>query len=501
MFNTRERSRRPLQRQPLARPAASRVDNSRMSQLSASYSRSTNENQRLFDYERSTKERFDRIENVLREMSAMQHEKDFVSAAQRLAKTQLGFSLPDQLLEDSWIKPLDIGLLYVWCVFETFRGFSKEFFTQRPLLRESEEDFQRFLQSCGFHTLDVSPCADGRLAHVISYVLRLPYKAVRRKSYAGAMFDVEDSLQKWIETEMLRHRESKPNDASEATRYLKVAVYHFSSVKPEHEGCAAHGSDVKRAAAAAKEKLMNFRQGVENSFCCGASIDLLLIGLDTDTDSIRVHLPDAKGNTDIDSYIDTMTLYRDANAMSQYSTEQGILTYLESQAGIERDNVSQRGMLRLIARLIHGNLHQVEYVKKFHGGSYIDIGHQERFIGMGIGFEEIQLRNLTYFSYLNTVEEGAKDLDVGIKIFSGLNVRRGLPIPVIIRYDYHGQVPGARARAESRCQQLHDALLSRYADLADQGYIHTLLMVRDCNADTEAEVIGCSISISNEAMH
>lgn len=501
MFNTRERSKRPLQRHTLARPTRSRADSSRLANYSASSSRLSNENQYLYEYEIRSKDCFDKIEHVLRQISAMQHEKDFVQSAQYMAKAQLGFELPGQLLQDCWIKPLDIGQLYAWCVFETFRQFSTEFFNQQPLVRESEEEFQHFLQSCGFHTLDVSPCADGRLAHVISYVLRLPYKAVRRKSYAGAMFDVEDSLQKWIKTEMFRHREGKPNAASDATRYLKIAIYHFSSVKPEQEGCAAHGSNVQRAATAARDKLLNFRQGVENSFCCGASIDLLLIGLDTDTDSIRIHVPDAEGNMEIDSYIDTMALYTQSNSIFQHTSKQGILDYLENTPGKESISEHQKGMFKLIARLVYGNLQQVDYVKRYHAGNYEDIGHQERFIGMGIGFEEIQLRNLTYFSYLKTVEEGANDLDVGIKIFSGLNVRRGLPIPVIIRYDYHGQVPGARERAESRCQQLETALKQRYADLVDKGYIHTLLMVRDCNADAAAEVIASSVSIDNGVVH
>lgn len=500
MHSTRERAKRSMQRQSHSRSARSRTNISRQQGHSARYSNGSIGSQHLYQYEKRSKDAFDKIENVLRDVSAIQHEANFTCLAQSLVMSKLGFEIPEQLLKDSWIKSLDIGKLYAWCVFETFQRFSQEFFTQQPIAVESEQEFQQFLQSCGFHTLDVSPCADGRLAHVISYVLRLPYKSVRRKSYAGALFDVEDSLQKWVETEMFRHRESRPNAASEPTRYLKMAVYHFSSVQPELQGCAAHGSDVQVAAAAAKEKLLSFRQGVENSFCCGASIDLLLIGLDTDTDSIRVHVPDQNGNMEVDSYVDTMDLYSRLGPAPQID-EQRMLSYLINSNGNQATTDPQKGMLKLISRLVQGNLQQVDYVKKYHGGSYEDIGHQERFIGMGIGFEEIQLRNLTYFSYLNTVEEGANDLDVGIKIFSGLNVQRGLPIPVIIRYDYHGLVPGAQERAKLRCQQLETALKKRYADLADKGFIHTLLMIRDCNADTEAEVIGCSISIGNEAMH
>ena len=144
------------------------------------------------------------------------------------------------------------------------------------------------------------PAPTDALAHVVRYVLRLPHRSVRRKSYAGRLFDIENSIEKWVETEMLRYREGRPNLADAPTRYLKAVVYHYSSVDPEHEGCAAHGSDTQKAAQAGLDRLNGFREAVENSFCCGASIDLLLIGLDTDTDAIRVHLPDGEGDLSLE---------------------------------------------------------------------------------------------------------------------------------------------------------------------------------------------------------
>ena len=70
--------------------------------------------------------------------------------------------------------------------------------------------------------------------------------------------------------------------------------------------------------------------------------------------------------------------------------------------------------------------------------------HAERFIGVGVGFEEIQIRNLMYFpAYLKTIEEGASDND-GIKIFKSLNISRGLPVPIVVRFDYHGTISRAR---------------------------------------------------------
>jgi len=462
---------------------------------------SVDENKCLFQYEQKVKQSFERIENVLQRLSSMQHEMNFEERAQALSKTDLGFELPAVLLADCWIKPLDISKLYAWCVFETFRRMSDDFFTNKPLANDNEEEFQRFLESCGFHTLDVSPCADGRLAHVIRYVLRLPYKIVRRKSYAGAMFDVDDSLQKWVETEMLRHREARPNAADAPTRYLKTAVYHHSASLPDCEGCAAHGSNTQLAAEAALERLKDFKQGVENSFCCGASIDLLLIGIDTDSDTIRLHLPNVDGHIAVDHYIDAAELYKATRGANGRDAKAVVITYMQDMCTARNVSTPAEGMLTLAARLLCGNLSQIDYVRQFHGGCYSDIGHQESFIGMGIGFEEIQLRNLTYFAYLQTVEEGAKDMDVGIKIFTGLNASRGLPVPVVIRNDYHGQVPGARERAVARCNQLNKALHERFSDFSKRGLLHTLLMVRDCQKDARAETVGSSLELDKKEAH
>lgn len=445
------------------------------------------ENSRLFDYEQRVKTSFDAIVPILKQVSALQHEEDFERRAQQIARDELGFELPQDILESAWVDQLDMRRLFAWCVFETYRRYCDDFFTTDPLGSGDEADFQGFLQDCGFHTLDLSPCADGRLAHVIRYVLRLPYRAVRRKSYAGAMFDIEDSLTKWTETEFLRFREGRPNTADVPTRYLKTVVYHFSSVDPAHEGCAAHGSDTARAAQAGLDRLLGFQRAVQNSFCCGASIDLLLIGLDTDTDAIRVHVPNGAGEIDLDRYVDALELHGQSQGMTAGQAED----FLAEQVRGAASDVAE-GMQRLIARLLENNMSQIDYVRSFHGAHYADIGHAERFIGAGIGFEEVQLRNLTYFAYMDTVEEAAPDLDVGVKIFTGLNVSRGLPIPVVVRYDYHGVVPGARERAIEHCHRVDDALRARYPDLAERGLLHTLLVVRDCHAGGRIEVLGCS---------
>jgi carboxysome shell carbonic anhydrase len=450
------------------------------------------QNRRLFEYEQGVKSAFDAIVPTLKHIAAMQGETDFERKAQAVAQEQLGFDLPNEILADAWVDQLDMRKLFAWSVFETYQRFSDDFFSGNSLIDDRE--FQSFLIDCGFHTMDVSPCADGRLAHVISYVLRLPYREVRRKSYAGAMFDIENSLEKWTETEFLRYREGRPNTADESTRYLKTVVYHFSSSDPRHQGCAAHGSDTGRASQAGLDRLRAFQQAVQNSFCCGASIDLLLIGLDTDTDAIRVHVPDQDGGIDLASYVDAAELYADtANLDAQEAAA-------EVEARVrEQGRRATEGMIRLVCRLLTSNISQIDYVNEFFSRRYADIGHAERFIGAGIGFEEIQLRNLTYFAYMNTVEEAAPDLDVGVKIFTGLNLSHGLPIPIVIRFDYHGHVPGARDRAEANCKRVANALRARYAELAQTGLLHTLLAIRDCAAGETIEVLESSVLLQSTA--
>ena len=254
-------------------------------------------NAALRAYEQRTLGAFDRIVPVLKRLSALQHEGDFVAEAQRLAVAELGHELPLPILEQAWTSQLDMRTLFAWCVFEAYEQTSLSFYNDDPLAGQAgsadAEAFDAFLLDCGFHLLDITPCADGRLAHAIAYALRVPFSSVRRRSHAGAMFDVENTVDRWVKTEHRRYREGLPNPAHSDTRYLKVVVYHFSSKDPCHEGCAAHGSDDKAAAAQGLQRLKDFQQAVENSFCCGASVDLLLIGMDTDTDAIRVHVPGA----------------------------------------------------------------------------------------------------------------------------------------------------------------------------------------------------------------
>jgi carboxysome shell carbonic anhydrase len=458
-------------------------------------------NQALHAYDTEVKDAFDRIVPVLKRIAALQHEDRFIERAQDLSRQELGYELPLPILEKAWVTQLDMRTLFAWCVFETYELTSAAFFDQDPLAGQpgspAAEAFNAFLLSCGFHLLDITPCADGRLAHAIAYALRLPFASVRRRSHAGALFDVENTVNRWVKTEHRRYREGEPNPAQDPTRYLKVVLYHFSSKDPRHEGCAAHGSDDALAASSGLRRLNDFQQAVENSFCCGASVDLLLMGIDTDTDAIRVHVPGLDGSTNLERWLDAHEAYA---ATAGQGAEQARQT-LEQLVLAAAASAPDPGMVRLIARLLEHNISQIDYVRQFHAGAYSDAGHAERFIGVGIGFKEIHLRNLTYFAYMDTVEEGAADLDVGVKIFTGLNVSRGLPVPVVVRFDYNGQVPGARERAIVRAERVQAAIEQRYAGLVEQGLLHALLTVRDQGRHAPAEAVGSTISFASAGGH
>jgi carboxysome shell carbonic anhydrase len=458
-------------------------------------------NAALEAYNQSVKHRFDRIVPVLKRISALQHDDDFVEQAQRLARAELGYDLPLPILETAWVNQLDMRTLFAWCVFEAYEQTSIEFFSTDPLAgrpgSSAAQEFESFLLSCGFHLLDVTPCADGRLAHAIAFALRIPYSSVRRRPHAGALFDVENTVNRWVRTEHQRYREGVPNSAHADTRYLKVVMYHFSSLDPTHQGCAAHGSDDALAASCGLERLRQFQQAVENSFCCGASVDLLLLGLDTDTDAIRVHVPGLDGSTRLDSWLDAQEVYA---ATQHLSVEEGRRT-IASMVQAAAPSAPDPGLVKLVSRLLEHNISQIDFVRERHQGHYGEEGHAERFIGVGIGFKEIHLRNLTYFAHLDTLEEGAPDLDVGVKIFKGLNVSRGLPIPVVLRFDYHGQVPGARERALRHAERVLEAIRNRYSDLCQQGLLHALISLRDRDSHVPAETVASTITFATEGGH
>ena len=434
------------------------------------------ENARLFECEQGIKDRFDRIVPTLQEIAALGRGMDFPGRAQEWARERLGFELSAAVLERAWVRGPDMGALYAQAVFSVLAGAVARFGDRMREELAAGQGWDALLVDCGFHAMDVSACADGRLKGLFPYVLRIPAaNLVRRSAFAGTLFDVEEDVRHWEHAELRRYREGFPTTADAQTRYLKVAVYHGSSLDPKHQGCAAHGSNEHAATEAALERLYEFRHAIENAFCCGAGTDILLIGVDTDTDAIRVHVPDGNGDVSAYRYIDNAELYRQTLTLDADRARLAVYEAIHAASAIEGwgkgCGMPHDGMRRLIATLLINNMSQIEYVGEYHGGWYGDMGHGERFINVGDGFPEVQVRNIAYYARLDTVEEGAADLDVGVKIFRHLNVERGLPIPVALHYHFNEQVPGSRARTERKIRRIAEGIRERYARLAGEGFL------------------------------
>lgn len=452
-------------------------------------------NARLAHCEDSVKGRFDAIVPTLKNIVGIPRGPGFANQAREIASQWLDYELPERLLEDAWVSGPDMKALYAHCSFSALKASAAQFVDDLNKQIETVQDTRNFFLDCGFHAVDISPCADGRLKGLSRYILRLPLSSfTRRKAYAGALFDVETDVHHWEETELRRFREGVPTTPEAGTRYLKIAVYHTSTSDACHEGCAAHGSNERQAMEAALERLNQFREAIENAFCCGASTDLLLIGVDTDTDSIRVHVPDANGELSTHRLIDNADLYRETLSMSADQARLAVYdaiykTATQTEGWGAGNGEPHEGMRRLIANLLINNLSQIEYVVDLYGGRYPDIGHAERYISVGDGFEEVQMRNVAYYARMDTLEEGVADMDVGIKIFKGLNVRHGLPIPVAIHYRYDARVPGSRERTVAKAQRVRDAIKGRYAGLDKDGFLFCHLSVQDKPTGSPIEMV------------
>lgn len=450
----------------------------------------TNHSSRLQEREHEITATFGAIEATIREIAAIPAGADMAARAQALASAQLGFEFPEAWLERSWSQPVNARRLYAYAVYRAFRALADRHFDRSLAERAEGEPAPELIRRWGFHAIDITPCADGRLSGVVDYILRVPPTVVvSRKSFAGSMFDIEEGVRNWTEVELRRHREAQPNPADEPTRYLKIGVYHSSSSDPGHEGCAAHGSDEHKAASALLARLGDLQRAIENSFCCGASIATLLVGVDTDTDAIKVHVPDARGAMSVDRYLDNTKLYEATRGMEREQAKEFIRQAVADAAGVAVDDAATEGMRWFVGYLLKNNLAQIEYVRGYHRGRYADLGHTERFITVGDSFDDVQMRNLAYQAQMETVEEGAVDMDVGIKIFKKVNVKHGLPVPVFVYFRYNGLVPGSRERAIGRCRRLGSAIQARYPDLVRENWLYTFTSIRDSAPGSRLEEV------------
>jgi carboxysome shell carbonic anhydrase len=423
---------------------------------------------------------FARIAPVLRRLAPRQFDDGFPEQAHRELANSLGVDIPAAELESSWSAPLDLGRIHARCVLGTFRNqVEREFDRNLARLIDEGESAEVLIRRFGFHAVDITSCADGRLGGAVDFILRVPPAVVVwHDSYAGSMFEVEDALHRWEGVELRRWREGRPNDASEPTRYLKIGIYHFSSVDPRNKGCAGHGSDEVRAATALLGRLREFEGAVESTQCRGASAATLLVGVDTDTDAIRVHVPDSGGTTDVDRFVFSATLYEQTASLEREAAKEFIRHAVADCAGVDAADAATEGMRWLCGYLLKNNIGQVDAVRGWNGGTYADAGHAEKLIVAGDALDDVQLRNLAYQAQMGTLEEGVVDLDVGIEVLGKMNAPYGLAVPVLVHVTYDERIPGACARAQARGRRLATAIETRYAGAAGTAGLVIQVVVR-----------------------
>ncbi len=411
---------------------------------------------------------FEMIQPVLRRLAPRQFDDGFPEVAQHELANSLGVDIPASECEASWSTPLDLGRLHARCVLGTFANLvEREFERNLAALLDEGESAEVLIQRFGFHAVDITSCSDGRLLGAVDFILRVPPAVVVwHDAYAGAMFDVEDALHRWESVELRRWREGRPNDASEPTRYLKIGLYHFSSADPRHQGCAAHGSDETRAATALLALLQQFEGAVESTQCCGASVATLLVGVDTDTDAIRVHVPDAAGKTDVSRFVSSAALYEQTASLEREAAKEYIRQAVADATGVDAADAATEGMRWLCGYLLKNNIGQVDAVLGWIGGMYADPGHTEKLLVAGDAIDDVQLRNLAFQAQMRTLEEGAVDLDVGFNILRRTNAPHGLAVPVLVHVAYDERIPGACASAQARARRLTAAIETRYAGRA-----------------------------------
>jgi carboxysome shell carbonic anhydrase len=422
---------------------------------------------------------FGAIEPAIRAIAPMQFETGFTERAREELRRRLDIDVPADHLRASWSKPLDVRALHAHCVLAVFAHLVEHAYDGTAVATSEGEPVEELIRRWGFHAVDVTACADGRLSGITDYILRVPSGVVTaRKSFAGALFDVEETLRSWDSVELTRHRDAVPNAASEPTRYLKIGVYHFSSGDPTRQGCAAHGHDMHRAAAAVLERLEQFEAAVSNVHGCAACTAALLVGVDTDHDAIRVHVPDANGAMSLERYVDAAECYERTAGLSREAAKVAIRDAVAACAGVSPDDPATEGMRWFCGYLIKNNIGQIDAVRARFGGEYPDRGHTERLMVLGGALDDVQLRNLAFQAQTDTVEEDAFAVDIGVKILRSLHEPQGVAVPVLALACYDERIPGARERAEERALRLRAAVLERYERLAVAGMLHVHAAVR-----------------------
>lgn len=400
---------------------------------------------------------FAQLSETLRALASEQFEDGFADRAVARLRA-IGVDADPAWFQADWLHPVDMGAVHARAACRLFATLVESGSERDRYMSDDGEPMDELIRRWGFHAVDITPCADGRLAGLLGAVLRIPLSIVTaRKSFAGAMFNVAQNLHEWEEVELTRHRRGIPNSPDAGTRYLKIGVYHFSSRDPGRDGCAAHGSHTDTALSLLHDRLIEFQTAAQAMHGAGAEIALLLIGLDTDTDAIRVHVPDAAGRMDNARYVDAADLYTRTRDMRRDAAKEAVRADVARAAGVDPEDAATEGMRWLCGYLLKNNIAQVDAVLQKYGGPYPVSGHAEKLIVIGDPVDDVQMRNLAFQAQMNSVEEGAADIAVGVRL---LGTHTPPAVPVLVLRGFDPDIPGDDRAAAEVAERMREAILA-----------------------------------------
>jgi carboxysome shell carbonic anhydrase len=420
---------------------------------------------------------FDAIEPVLSQLAQQQFDEGFArrGAAHVLSKLHLDFST--DLFDANWFAPLDIGALHARCIIGTFCRLIEQNLDRSLLHLSNDRAIDDLLQAWMVHAIDITSCADSRLVDAVNYTLRLPPSVVAYRNPAPeALFDVGESVAQWERVELRRWRKASPNEPSSPTRYLKMCVYPFSNEEVADRSCVSPGNGENQVVPSLLTRLRQFTQAVRLLHGEGALIKTLLVGIDTNTDAIRVHVPDAYGNMHAGRHLNGHFIYNSTSALSRVAAEQAIHNAVAACAGVHPNDPASAGMRQLCGYLLKANIAQIDFRREWR---WLQTDSHERLIVVGDAFDEEPLRHVAFQVCIRTIEEGAAELDYAINVLRGFNDKRRLTIPLLVHVRTDQLRPGAGQYARDRVNRLVSEVRRRYSELVTRGSLHLQAIIED----------------------